>query len=211
MAAQQILEDPAFENPTVVMLVDRNELETQLFGNLASVGFEEVEVAESKRHLRNLLAQDRRGLIVTMIHKFEGIPADINRRSNIFVLVDEAHRTTGGKLGNFLMGAPAQCHLNIVFTGTRSMRNIRERLRGEIEQINAARKAQADKQIPRGGLLDFLGAEGRGRGRTRGQGQPDARSPRRPIPTGAASRNADAWPLPRDTPCLPPTPHTPAT
>ncbi len=118
---------PAFENPTVVMLVDRNELERQLFGNLASVGFEEVEVAESKRHLRNLLAQDRRGLIVTMIHKFEGIPADINRRSNIFVLVDEAHRTTGGKLGNFLMGAPAQCHLNIVFTGTRSMRNIRER------------------------------------------------------------------------------------
>jgi type I restriction enzyme, R subunit len=37
-AAKRILEEPAFENPTVLMLVDRNELEAQLFGNLASVG-----------------------------------------------------------------------------------------------------------------------------------------------------------------------------
>jgi len=77
----------------------------------------DVEVTESKEHLRELLLRDRRGLIVTMIHKFEGIPANVNTRKNIFVLVDEAHRTTGGKLGNYLMGAlPNATYIG--FTGT---------------------------------------------------------------------------------------------
>ncbi len=52
-----------------------------------------------------------------MIHKFEGIEASINKRENIFVLIDEAHRTTGGKLGNYLMGAlPNATYIG--FTGT---------------------------------------------------------------------------------------------
>lgn len=117
VAAQKIIENPLFENPTVIMLVDRNELETQLFGNLASVGFENVNIANSKSHLRELLRDDSRGLIVTMIHKFEAMKKDMNLRSNIFVLVDEAHRTTGGDLGNYLMGAlPNATYIG--FTGT---------------------------------------------------------------------------------------------
>jgi len=117
VAAQKIIENPLFENPTVIMLVDRNELETQLFGNLTSVGFEHIHIAESKKNLRELLQGDTRGLIVTMIHKFENIPAEINMRKNIFVLVDEAHRTTGGDLGNYLMGAlPNATYIG--FTGT---------------------------------------------------------------------------------------------
>jgi type I restriction enzyme R subunit len=81
------------------------------------VGIEHPRVADSKRHLRTLLRQDTRGLIVTMIHKFEDMPENINTRKNIFVLVDEAHRTTGGKLGNFLVGAlPNATYLG--FTGT---------------------------------------------------------------------------------------------
>jgi len=117
VAAQKIIENSLFGNPTVIMLVDRNELETQLFGNLAAVGFEDVEVTKSKRHLRELLEQGRRGLIVTMIHKFDGIPENVNTAKNIFVLVDEAHRTTGGKLGNYLMGALPNATF-IGFTGT---------------------------------------------------------------------------------------------
>jgi type I restriction enzyme R subunit len=117
VAAQQILRNPFFQNPTVIMLVDRNELESQLFGNLSAVGVEHVRVAQSKKHLKELLQGDSRGLIVSMIHKFDDIPEKINARSNIFVLVDEAHRTTGGDLGNYLMGAlPNATYIG--FTGT---------------------------------------------------------------------------------------------
>jgi len=117
VAAQQIIKNPIFENPTVIMLVDRNELESQLFGNLSAVGIETVEVTRSKRNLRELLSNDRRGLIVTMIHKFDKMPEKINTRDNLFILVDEAHRTTGGKLGNYLMGALPNANY-IGFTGT---------------------------------------------------------------------------------------------
>ena len=52
-----------------------------------------------------------------MIHKFRDMPANLNTRTNIFVLIDEAHRTTGGDLGNFLMaGLPNATFIG--FTGT---------------------------------------------------------------------------------------------
>ena len=116
-AAKKIIESAVFENPTVLMLVDRNELEAQLFGNLEAIGFGHVEQAESKAHLQDLLSSDRRGLIVSTIHKFDKMPADLCTRDNVIVLVDEAHRTTGGDLGNYLMGAlPNATYLG--FTGT---------------------------------------------------------------------------------------------
>ncbi|HEV3260279.1 MAG TPA: HsdR family type I site-specific deoxyribonuclease, partial [Gemmataceae bacterium] len=116
--AKRLIEDDVFQNPTLIMLVDRNELEAQLFGNLEAVGFKNVVVAENKRELQELLRDDRRGLIVSMIHKFDDMPESVrNERKNIFVLVDEAHRTTGGDLGNYLMGAlPNATYLG--FTGT---------------------------------------------------------------------------------------------
>lgn len=117
VTAKQLIKDPRFENPTVLMLVDRNELESQLFGNLESVGFGRIAVAKSKDHLRDLLRAKTAGLIVSMIHKFDDIPENIDTRKNVVVLVDEAHRTTGGELGNYLMGAlPNATFLG--FTGT---------------------------------------------------------------------------------------------
>jgi len=115
--AKRLLEDPRFENPTVLMIVDRNELQQQLFQNIEAVGLSRVHVAESKQHLRDLLRQDTRGLIVSMIHKFDKADTNLNTRENIFVLVDEAHRSTGGDLGNYLMGALPNATF-IGFTGT---------------------------------------------------------------------------------------------
>lgn len=116
-AARLLLAEPSLKNPTILLIVDRNELQQQLFQNLEAVGFGQVRVAHSKRNLRDLLRNDTRGLIVSMIHKFDDMPANLNTRSNIFVLVDEAHRTTGGDLGNYLMGALPNATF-IGFTGT---------------------------------------------------------------------------------------------
>lgn len=116
-AAKLILENPQFENPTVIMLVDRNELEQQLFNNLSSVGIEDLRVALSKKDLQKLLIDDYRGLIISTIHKFHLMPSGINKRKNIFVFIDEAHRTTEGDLGTYLMSALPNATI-IGFTGT---------------------------------------------------------------------------------------------
>lgn len=116
--AEQIIRHPAFEKPTVIMLVDRNELEGQLAGWITSVlGEGKAELARSKRHLRELLRADYRGLIVSMIHKFDQADADLCPRNNVFILVDEAHRSMSGDLGNYLVAALPNATM-IGFTGT---------------------------------------------------------------------------------------------
>ncbi len=115
--AEHLLTRPEFEKPTVIMLVDRNELEGQLSGWLRAFKGIDIPPAESKEHLRELLRKDYRGLIVTTIHKFDKIEPNLIKRKNIFVLVDEAHRTTTGYLGNYLVGALPNATL-IGFTGT---------------------------------------------------------------------------------------------
>src|SRR5947207_4997369 len=108
------------QKPTILLMIDRNELEDQMLKNLASLGLANVAHADRIATLNRLLderGQDYRGIIVTMIHKFRDMPADLNTRKNIFVLIDEAHRTTGGDLGNFLMaGLPNATFVG--FTGT---------------------------------------------------------------------------------------------
>lgn len=117
IASKLLSEGSGKEKPTVLMLVDRNELESQLFKNITAYGISNVTVAQNKRELQSILARDYRGLLVSMVHKFDDIPANINTRDGIIVLVDEAHRTTGGDLGNYLMAAlPNATYIG--FTGT---------------------------------------------------------------------------------------------
>jgi len=49
--AKRLIEEPVFQNPSVVMLVDRTELEAQLFGNLAALGIQHVNIANSREEL----------------------------------------------------------------------------------------------------------------------------------------------------------------
>lgn len=115
--AELLFKAPESDKPTILLLIDRNELEDQLLKNLAALGMENVEHAHSIARINQLLRSDYRGLVVSTIHKFRDMPADLNKRRNIYVLVDEAHRTTGGDLGNYLMAAlPNATYLG--FTGT---------------------------------------------------------------------------------------------
>ena len=117
VAAHQLRRLPTLENPTLLVLVDRRELETQMVQNLEAFGFPAVVRAESKRHLRDLLASDYRGLIVTLIHKFDRIPEDLSPRRNVVVLIDEAHRSQEGDLAIYMRAAlPNAFYFG--FTGT---------------------------------------------------------------------------------------------
>jgi type I restriction enzyme, R subunit len=117
VAVKLLRETRGTEKPTVLMLIDRNELEGQLLKNIDGYGIKTVRVADSKKKLQEILGSDYRGLVVSMIHKFDDVPANINNRESVVVLVDEAHRTTGGDLGNYLMGAlPNATYIG--FTGT---------------------------------------------------------------------------------------------
>jgi type I restriction enzyme, R subunit len=112
-AAELLFKAAAADKPTVLVLIDRNELEDQMVRNLSMLGIGSVQHAHSIAQLNKLLKDDYRGIIVSTIHKFQGMPADLNTRSNIFVMIDEAHRTTGGDLGVYLLaGIP-----NAVFVG----------------------------------------------------------------------------------------------
>ena len=123
-AARLVLEArDEFGNPTVVVVVDRTELEGQLAGwverLLGEMQQQDIAVrrANSKAELQDLLSTDRRGLIISMIHKFEGIEQDSNTRDNIYVFIDEAHRSVARELGTYLMAALPNATI-FGFTGT---------------------------------------------------------------------------------------------
>ena len=123
-AARLILEGKErFGNATVIVVVDRTELEGQLKGwverLLGEMQQQDIPVwrARSRADLRDFLRTDKRGLILSMIHKFEGIEKDANDRDTIYVFIDEAHRSVARDLGTYLMAAVPNATI-IGFTGT---------------------------------------------------------------------------------------------
>jgi type I restriction enzyme, R subunit len=127
--AGRIIRHPAMENPTIVVLTDRNDLDGQLFGVFSRcrelLGQEPVQ-AESRARLRELL-QDRQagGIIFTTIQKF--LPEErgnryppLSDRRNIVVIADEAHRSQYDFIDGFARhmrdALPNACFIG--FTGT---------------------------------------------------------------------------------------------
>lgn len=104
-AAQKLRHDPLLKSPTVIVLVDRIDLDTQISGTFNASDVPNVEATESIRDLQTMLKQDTRKIIISMIHKFRDAPPNMNMRDNIIVLVDEAHRTQEGDLGRQMRAA----------------------------------------------------------------------------------------------------------
>ena len=98
-AAQKLRMHAGLKNPTVLIVVDRIDLDTQITGTFTGADIPNLEKADTREKLQQLLAQDVRKIIITTIFKFGEARGSLNDRSNIIALVDEAHRTQEGDLG----------------------------------------------------------------------------------------------------------------
>jgi type I restriction enzyme R subunit len=103
--AARVLQDPALENPTVVVITDRNDLDGQLFGVFSmshDLLREQPVQAKTRQELRELLTnRPSGGIIFATIQKFmpgedEDVFPILSSRKNIVVIADEAHRTQYG-------------------------------------------------------------------------------------------------------------------
>ncbi len=107
------------ENPTIVVVTDRIDLDNQIVGTFRRCGFPNPNQAKSVKDLRTLLRQGNGLTILTTIQKFQELDRDshLSEAKNIFVLVDEAHRTQYKNLAaNMRQALPNACFLG--FTGT---------------------------------------------------------------------------------------------
>ena len=95
-----IVSNSEFENPTIVVLTDRNDLDNQLFGTFCASSKlllrQTPKQAESRENLKELLKVKAGGIVFTTIQKFEEGDDVINERSNIIFMADEAHRSQYG-------------------------------------------------------------------------------------------------------------------
>src|SRR5579885_2083705 len=126
--AGRVIREPAMENPTLVVLTDRNDLDDQLFGTFSrcqDLLRQPPMQAESRAHLRELLAVQAGGVVFTTIHKF--FPEEkcdrhptLSTRRNIVVIADEAHRSQYDFIDGFARHIrDALPHASFIgFTGT---------------------------------------------------------------------------------------------
>lgn len=98
-AAQKLRLHPELKNPTVLIVVDRIDLDTQITATFNAADVPNTVPADTREELQTFLAQDVRKVIITTIHKFGEAKGVLNPRANIIVMVDEAHRTQEGGLG----------------------------------------------------------------------------------------------------------------
>ncbi|MCD2107457.1 HsdR family type I site-specific deoxyribonuclease [Rhodococcus qingshengii] len=97
-AASLLLSDTRTESPTIILLSDRTQLVRQTSGVFTSaMGDTYFHQPATSGELRSLLADDVRGVISTTVHKFADAGQNQSIRSNIIVLVDEAHRTQSAR------------------------------------------------------------------------------------------------------------------
>ena len=115
-AARKLLA-AGLDNPTVLIVVDRTNLDDQINDTLTACNFDGVMSASRTNEMQNALAADRRGVIVTTVHKFRDAQADLSTRDNVIVFVDEAHRSQEGDLGIYMRSALPEAKL-FAFTGT---------------------------------------------------------------------------------------------
>jgi type I restriction enzyme R subunit len=119
MLARNLALDPEILNPRIVLVTDRDDLDKQLGNTFAACGLE-ANRATSGRNLLELVAEKKSGIITTLIHKFDkayAVKKYQDTSPDIFILVDESHRTQFGSFSARMRQMfPQACYLG--FTGT---------------------------------------------------------------------------------------------
>lgn len=124
--ATKLRRDPAHENPTIVIVTDRRDLDEQITKTFLACGFPNPKRAESVREMRTLLSGPTGTTVMTTVQKFQelagarGAKAShpvLTEARNVFVLTDEAHRTQYGSLAANLRHALPKAAF-FAFTGT---------------------------------------------------------------------------------------------
>lgn len=98
-AAQKLRMLPELKNPTVVIVDDRVDLETQITATFNASDIPGLASASTKEELIDFFRGDMRKILITTIFKFGEVSGELNPRDNIILMVDEAHRTQEGDLG----------------------------------------------------------------------------------------------------------------
>lgn len=98
-AAQKLRMMPELKAPTVVIVDDRIDLETQITATFNASDIPNLAKATSKEELVQFFKADTRKILITTIFKFGEVDCVLNSRDNIILMVDEAHRTQEGGLG----------------------------------------------------------------------------------------------------------------
>lgn len=115
-AARMLRADNALKNPTVLIVVDRRDLDTQINETFGGADVKNLIKVNSCKKLGELIDQDSRGILITTVFKFKDVEIveantkGLNDRDNIIVLVDEAHRTQEGSLGDKMRWALPNAH-----------------------------------------------------------------------------------------------------
>ncbi|PFQ31116.1 type I restriction endonuclease subunit R [Bacillus cereus] len=110
------------KNPTIVVVTDRKDLDDQITNTFRRCGFPNPQQAESVAQLRQLLQQGTGSTIMTLVQKFQEDAEtkefkNLSTAENIFVMIDESHRSQYGGLATTMKSAmPNACYL--AFTGT---------------------------------------------------------------------------------------------
>jgi type I restriction enzyme R subunit len=115
-AARKMWFHSGLQQPTILIIVDRDQLEDQISGQFFRTNTENCYVTTSRDDLLATLRDGYRGIIVTIMQKFQPGDFQVDRR-NVIVLVDEAHRTQEGDLGTAMRYVLKDASL-FGFTGT---------------------------------------------------------------------------------------------
>ena len=123
MLARSLALDPDLSNPRIVLVTDRDDLDRQLGNTFAACGLNPVR-ATSGRDLLELVAEHKAAIVTTLIHKFDKamkVRKHQDDSPDIFVLVDESHRTQFGSFSARMRQMfPRACYIG--FTGTPLMK-----------------------------------------------------------------------------------------